>query len=524
MMRIYRAARAALPLVLALGAPVQAKWHVAESDHFVIYADDSEKNVRRFAEMLENYHAAMELASNRQIDKPSPSNRVSIYALRSARDIQALADTKSDVLQGFYVPRAGGSVAFVQDLQSTDGEPDASMSVLLHEYAHHFLISSQRFAMPLWMSEGAAEFYSSAFFKPNGGIDLGKPNLSRGWELYNAAPVPIRELLDQNAYAKRKSKRYDAFYGRSWLLYHYLTFAEPRKGQLAAYWAELARGAAPIAAAEKSFGDLDELERELDKYMRKRQLYSWVVPAEALKAEAQKGGPIAVRPASAGLAAMLPVITTSRRGVNREQASALLVKARAVAAAHPQDAAVLAALAEAEFDAGNNAEAIDAADRAIALDPAAKNAYVQKGLAMFAQAEDADNRGAAYAAAMAPFQALNKLEPDHPYPLMHYYRSFEAQGKEPDETARHALERASLLAPFDLGLAVDAARMLAQEGKVGLAITMLQPVAASPHGGHLAATAKALIQFLTSAKEGSPVDLSEFAPPVPEKVEAAETK
>ena len=504
-MRFYLAGLVAL----ALGAPVEAKWHVAESDHFVIYADDSEKNVRRFAAMLEGYHSAMELASRRKVEKPSPSNRVTIYAVGSARDVQSLAGTTSRVLAGFYIPRAGGSVAFVQDLRSTRGEPDEAMSVLLHEYAHHFLISSQRFAMPLWMSEGAAEFYSSAFFKSDGGVDIGKPNTSRGWELFNAEEVPIRELLDQAAYAKRTSKRYDAFYGRSWLLYHYLVFAEGRKDQLQQYWLELARGTAAIEAAEKVFGDLDKLEKELDGYLRLRRMYTYTLPGTALNV-----GAINVAPLSEGHAAMLPVITTSKRGVNDEQAAALLVKARAIAARYPQDAAVQAALAEAEFDAGNHAEAIAAADRAIASDAASKNALVQKGLAMFALAEDADDAGAAYKAAMAPFQALNRLEADHPYPLIYYYRSFAERGAEPNETARHALERASTLAPFDLGLAVSTGQMLAQEGKVGGAVATLQPVAASPHGGGIAAAAKAMIEFLRTQPEGEPVDFSKFAPAI----------
>ncbi len=507
---------ALVALAMAASSPAHADWQVAESDHFVIYADDSAKDVRRFAHMLESFHSAMEVATGRRIEKPSPSNRVTIYAVGSARDVQSLAETKSRVLAGFYIPRAGGSVAFVQDLRSTRGEPDAAMGVLLHEYAHHFLISSQRFAMPRWMSEGAAEFYSSASFADDGGVSLGKPNVSRGWELFNAAEVPIRELLDHTAYAKRTSQRYDAFYGRSWLLYHYLMFSETRQGQLRDYWLELARGTPHIEAGEKVFGNLDTLEKELDRYLRARRMYNYAIPAERLAV-----GAIAVAPLSSGHAEMLPVITVSKRGVDQTQARALVVRAREIASRHPQDAAVLAALAEAEHDAGHHGEAIAAADRAIALDPKTKNAYVQKGFALFAQAADAADRDAAYKRAMQPFQALNKLEADHPYPLIYYYRSFAERGLEPNETARHALERASALAPFDMGLAMSTAHMLAEEGSVAGAIATLQPIAANPHGGGVAAHAKALIDFLRTQPNGAPVDFTAFAPPL-EEIEATE--
>ncbi len=65
----------------------------------------------------------------------------------------------------------------------------------------------------------------------------------------------------------------------------------------------------------------------------------------------------------------MPILIRSKRGVDKEQAAEVLLETRAVAAEHPNDPAVLAALAEAEYDAGNNAEAIAAADGALLLNP-----------------------------------------------------------------------------------------------------------------------------------------------------------
>ena len=491
--------------VAGIATPAHADWRVAESDHFVIYADDSEKAVRRFSEMLESYHTALEATTGRRVGVPSPSNRVTIYAVGSASDVQRLANTRSRALAGFYIPRAGGSVAFVQDMRSTRGEPDQAMTILLHEYAHHFLISSQRLAMPQWMSEGAAEFFASAGFQKDGSVKVGRPNDMRALELAFAAKVPIRHLLDEKLYAENAGRRYDAFYGRSWLLYHYLTFAPERKGQLVAYWQLASQGAERLAAAEEAFGDLDQLERDLDLYARQRRMPIIVVPSTVVRT-----GTISLANLSSGHAKMLPILIRSKRGVDDEEARALVAEARAIAATYDQDPRVLAALAEVEHDAGNPAEAIAAADRAVAIDPAAKNALVQKGLAMFAMARDSDDSDAAYTAAMAPFQALNKLENDHPYPLIYYCRSYSERGREPTENARHALERAAELAPFDQGLALEAGQMLAQEGKVGDAIFFLAPLAGNPHGGQAAAYAKAMIGFLEGKPEGTPVRLSDI--------------
>lgn len=494
-----------------LAQPAAAEWYKAESDHFVIYADDQEADVHRFAEMLERYHRALEAATGYKTEKPSPSNRVTVYTVGTARDVQQLAGGSSKFLQGFYVPRAAGSAAFVPDLSSVRGEPDPPMITLLHEYTHHFLISSQRYAMPRWVSEGAAEFYSSARFLADGGVSLGRPNTMRGGELYFEQKVSMEELFDDALYAKRAKTVYDSFYGQAWLLYHYLVFSPERKGQLNTYLQAVARGTPSLEAAKTVFGDLEKLRSELHGYLRAKRLMLFNVSAAAVQP-----GPIAVSRISAPLAAMLPVIVRSRRGVNSESAAAVLADARKIGGQYPGDAQVQAALAEAEFDAGNNAEAIAAADRAIAIDPGAKNAYVQKGFALFSEAADApsDDRERAYRDAMVPFSALNAIENDHPLPLMYFYRSFVERGEQPSEIARDALARASELAPFDFGLAFETGAMLAASGKPALAIQVLKPVAANPHGGELAAQARAFLDQLADQPEGAVVHFVALPKPV----------
>lgn len=202
----------------------------------------------------------------------------------------------------------------------------------------------------------------------------------------------------------------------------------------------------------------------------------------------------------------MPLRIRSQRGVDAEEAAELVVEVREVAAYYPEDPGVLAALAEAEYDAGNDEAAIVAADRAIAIDPTRTNPYVQKGFAMFRMAGDAEDKNAAYKAAMKPFSQLNELENDHPMPLMYYYRSFVERGAEPPEAARHALERAAQLAPFDKDLWFRVAMMQMSEGKVGLARSALQPIANDPHGGGYSERAKALMVMLANVDEGTKPD------------------
>ncbi len=494
-----------LSLIASLfsAAPAAAKWRVAESDHFVIYAEDSEKDLARFADMLERYHAAMSFVTGRSPEKPSPSSRVSIYVVGDQSDIRRLIDSDNRFIAGYYTPRAAGSVAFVQDIRPTSGEPTFSMTVLLHEYAHHYIISSSRYGMPRWLSEGAAEFFASAKFPSDGSVQIGRPANHRAGELSFADDVSVHELLDPDLYEAKRGKGYDAFYGKAWLLYHYLTFNEERDGQLVAYMRAMMAGKSSPDAASEAFGDIDTLDREVKAYLRARRMTAFNLSPDKITI-----GAVRVTELGAGAEAMMPVVLQSRRGVDTEQATKVVEQARAVAAKFPDDAFVQTALAEAEFDAGNDAEAIAAADRALAIDAGSKNALVQKGYALFRLAEDSADPEQAYKKAMGPFSRLNQLERDHPLPLVYLYRSFAQRGLEPTEQAKHALERAAELAPFDKSLWMNVGMMQAQEGQIELARFSLEPIANDPHGGGLAQTAKRVIAVLEKSPEGVPFDVS----------------
>ena len=501
----FRLVSAFLSVILGmtLASAAQAAWYEASSDHFVIYADDSEKDIREFSRNLERYHSALEAVTGRKVAKPSPSNRVTIFVVGNSREVRRLAGRSN--VAGFYIPRAGGSRAFVQDIRNKDGYPHFSTVVLLHEYAHHFLISSNRFALPRWLNEGMAEFFAATSFEKDGGVILGRVARHRAYELASTNPPTARELLDPEEFRRNRGPRDEGFYGRSWLLYHYLTFNETRRQQLDTYGRAIVDGTPLPEAAEQAFGDLEALETELKAYRRNGD--GGRFSAFELTAEELPIGDVSLRKLPKGEAAMMELRMVSQRGVTRKQAEELLPDVRKIAAKYPNDAGVLSALAEAEYDAGNDDAAIAAADKAIAIDPARTNPYVQKGYALFRKASDGDDAEAAYNDAMAPFSALNAQENDHPLPLIYYYRSFAERGEVPPENARKALERAAELAPFDQQLWLRVAVMQAQEGKIELAKFSLQPLAANPHGGRSASLAGDFIDVLDKIPEGTKFNL-----------------
>lgn len=472
-----------------------AGWMQASSDHFVIYAQDSESDITRFATQLERYQAAMVLALHATAPVPSPSNRLTIFVLRDGATLRTLYRgdgdaNSSNYIGGFYLPNAGGSVAFVSNLQGNGAEPDPSMTALLHEYAHHFLAAANTPPRPRWFEEGVAEFFAASKFNQDGSVGLGRPAWLRYGELFSEKHLTAVQLFDPVEYEKRKTYGYDAFYGKSWLLYHYLTFEPSRKGQLDTYLSLLDAGKDQRAAAEQAFGSFDTLEYNLDRYMIKRTMESLTFPAALLPA-----GTVKVRPLTTGESAIMPALVRSKRGVDSPQAAAdVLALARPIAAQYPHDAAVLSELAEAEYDAGHDKEAVTAADAALAIDPATVNAYVQKGYALFRQAKDAKDPQTAYTAAVAPFLKLNRIENDNPLPLIYFYRSFAEQGQKPTDLALSGLIRAMQLAPFDMSLRMNLGRAFLARGQTRDARVVLLPVANSPHDGDLGKTARAIVE------------------------------
>jgi tetratricopeptide (TPR) repeat protein len=477
-------------LTLLTICPAKAEWHEASTDHFVVYADQSEKDVKSFASQLELYHAALHSQLPQTRPKISPSNRVTVYVVRNREEVRKLFLGKEKNIGGFYVPRAGGSFAIVPKIDSSSLDLSETEQILLHEYAHHYMFSLTDRIYPLWFTEGFAEFYSTAKFDKDGSVGLGLPANHRGAELVLAKNVSLERLLDTSSYLAKKTQEYDEFYGKSWLLFHYLKFSKEREGQFSSYLKKLAGGVTELEAAKQSFGDLKQLEKELDRYLMQRKMSYIKIAAPKLPI-----GPIAVRKLGEGEAAMMPIKIVSKRGVTREMALELLPKARAVAAKYPKDAAVMTALSEAEFDAGNPKEAIAAADIAIAADQQQINAHLQKAYAMASLAPDAVDPEKDWLAVRRQFLKVNKLEADHPVPLIQFYLAFKGDGKEPSKNAVDGLEWALELAPYDPDLRMLVAEQQMSSKRYGDAVQTLEPLANSGHGSPLSITANEKIQI-----------------------------
>lgn len=491
-----------LALVLCAPAAANAEWREASSRHFLVYSEGSEQSLRDFATKLEKFDKAMRIRLGLEDVDLGPANRVTVYIVDNQAAVERLA-RRSNVA-GFYSGRAGGSIAVIPRSHGSGGLNDlAPATILLHEYSHHIMLHNAAIAYPAWFREGFAEFNSTARFEKDGSIGFGAAANHRAWGLVGMSPLPIEVLFDPTRRKLNRPEWEATIYGRGWLLTHFLMFEPKRVGQLGKYIEALNRGMGSLEAARAAFGDLKTLDRELKDYVDRRR-----IPYLRVRPDLLAIGPVALRTLSRGEATIMDLRIRSRVGVNKDDAGPVALAMRKAAAPFASDAAVQAALAEAEFDAGNLDQAQGAAERAIAADPKNIDGYLYKARVAMARAKDGSgDKTALWKEARRLILQANRVDPNDPEPLIFFYRTFVDQGAAPTRNAVEGLLQAFELAPQDGGLRINVARQLLVDGKAAEARAALAPIAYDPHGGAFGQAVSAVIAKLDESGPKAALEL-----------------
>ncbi|WP_375397032.1 hypothetical protein [uncultured Sphingomonas sp.] len=512
-----RFARVMLATAALVPGAAQAGWYQGSSQHFVVYSNDSQDNVKAYTAKLERFDKAMRVWHVTPDDKRGPASRVTIFVVGSVGDVQKLAGRSG--VAGFYIGRAEGSVAFVP---RSGGDGDLSaQAILFHEYTHHWMFSNwSDAAFPYWFAEGFAELHATAIMRPDGSVTFGAAPDYRRYTVGKSNLMPAGDLLRVKPSDNIDGASRDAVYSRGWLLLDYLTFDDERRGQLSKYITAINSGTR-VDEAAKLLGNPGTLDQRMTNWGKRSQLPSYTANAADLKI-----GDVAVRPLSAGEAALMPVLIMSRRGVDAKRAAEAITLARRLATGFPDDAGAQNALAEAEFDAANSGPATEAmagfqraeaaADRARAADPRSIHALLYKGQAMQAQAEkEKSTDPARWQAIRKWYLAANKLDTEDPEPLILYYQSFRPAGEKPTANADNAMVYAYVLAPYDSAVRVAAARVLLAQNKVKDARVALAPVAYNSEAPGLSAIGGQALAAIDKGDIDGAIKL--LAPPADDK-------
>lgn len=456
--------------LLAMASPARAEWLKGESEHFIVYGDTSERGMTRYVQKLERFDQVLRLYLPRQSDFIAP--RLPVYLVRSNADMREVWPDIPGSVGGFYARGEERIFAMASD----DGEGD---SVLLHEYAHHYMFQNFTAPYPAWFVEGFAEYYGTADLTPNrvkiGLFSPGRMNSLTG----GANAWGSMEALLSNRRTGRGRIADHAFYAQAWALTHYMLGTPERQAMLGAYLRDVAAGGDPVQSMQMATGRTPEgLQADVQSYLSGSiQSYQ---PQHEFKDSA-----VVVSRLSPAESDSLWLDLRLARFVAEERRAGNLVEARALAARYPGAVLPARTLAQAHLDMQQPAEAVTVLTSVIEAHP--DDAQTLRLLAVSlmdeADAGEEANRASTYARARTLLaQAYQRDAEDYRIYLALARNRSGAPGY-PNENDLETLLVARELAPQLPGVSIRAARALMRRGFNEQAIALLRPIANDPHGG-----------------------------------------
>lgn len=471
----------AVATLFFIALPAHAKWLRADTESFIIYSEGNEKQLTEFAANLQRFDNTLRLVFN--VADEGEESRLPIYLLPSGDDVAGLATgSRASPIVGWY--RVNGDGAFAMSHRQRDTEvrgTSAAQQMLFHEYSHHFMKRHLRAAFPGWFIEGFAEYYSTVDFDKDGRGLIGQPVYRRAYGLLMLPKMPAERVLFEPPSAMRNLGQTDTYYGRSWLLTHMLFHSPARANQIGTYINAINAGGDPRKAAIEAFGDLNQLDKDLNRYVESRLSYR--TTREPVRAP----GDIRITPLAPDEdAAVMARLERMNAAGNAERMVKARDALRALAAKQPENPEIQFELAAAEWAIENDARDLSAVraalDKALAAKPDHVRANVLLGrLKLYELRDRGETDPAAWRDARRPIQLANRTDPNDAVPLYAYFESFLEEGKRPSDMAIKALERAFILTPENIQMRVAYAFALANQGKFDPAIRLAKTVAFDPH-------------------------------------------
>ena len=479
-----------LALLLALlPAPLLAEWRVAETPHFRLYGGLDERLLAERALLLEDFHALLVRSTGRGL--PAGAPRLDVF----------LVDRIADMPPGrklppgsaaYYLADAGRISAVALAHPSGGGDGLSAPELLLHEYAHHFMLGAGRFAYPAWYVEGFAEYFATADFGPRR-VVLGQASPSRREALTSGSWLPMEKLLARSPDLSG-GRDTAMFYAQSWLLTHYMFRTPGMREPFADYLRAQAAGVDPVEAFRAHVDpDLAGFEGKLRRHLRTE------VQAFAMERPGRERAQILVTALPPDADLLLPLLVGLEHSAPGPASDAVLADVRKRVGEAPRDPLARRTLALGELEANRIAVAVPLLDGLLADMPDDPDL-----LRWRARAARAERTAAGQAKAIDLLSRAMAVAPTDWRVLHAYARLYREPGGALPNHALDALLRAHQLAPQVSEIVLDTALALSQAGRLAEAARVLEPLAWAPHGGPAAEIAQ---RMLARARAGDKAGL-----------------
>jgi len=466
-----------LAAALLLPTAANAAWHEATSNHFIVYSEGSQQDASDFAAKLERFNFVL-----RTMRPPpagtNPGLRLRVFLLRNQNAVQQFVGGAA----GYYVADARGLMlvgtrvreGMSNDIRSGRNEVDIDPeSVLFHEYTHHYTFQYFPAAYPVWYSEGFAEFWGSTRILDHDVVEVGQPANHRFSTFSDLGWFPLNRVLAAHNYSEAPGENIYLLYAEGWLIVRYLFDHPERQAQINEYLRLVNQGVEFAEAARRAIPDMGAFDSALNAYSGGGRFSLVRLPFRTINV-----GPITVRDLRPAEDALLSDEIRVSQGYRQREATQYAGEVRGRASRFPDDPFAIGLVMETQFLAGNNAEALAAADRLLAIQPADARALMTKGLVQMNGLVAAhSNDLAAWTAARQFLVRAKNAAPQDPVVLSAYYRSFQMQNIVPPEDAQNALYDAMELAPSDDELRYLLSRDYENRNMIPEAIAIIRPVA-----------------------------------------------
>jgi len=258
-------------LVYLLAAPAAFcqtdSWLQVRTPHFLIVSNAPEKEARRAAHQFEGMRSVFQrVFPDANLDTVEPMLVIAVqdkHALQALEPEAYLGKGQLNLIGLFLSAPEKNYVLILLNASGT--HPYAT---IYHEYAH-FVFSRSHQWMPLWLTEGIAEFYQNTEILDDR-VRIGKGDPSLQFVLDRTPLLPLSTLfaVDHHSPYYHENDKGSIFYAESWALTHYLKDKDEADGttHLNDFLDLLQKNIDPNTAAVQAFGDLDQLELDLRKH------------------------------------------------------------------------------------------------------------------------------------------------------------------------------------------------------------------------------------------------------------------